>query len=171
MIQKTMSFKCRPSQLVNLDKFLLAGVIIPLLVLMNSFLKEYVPGMLMPDIVTTHLHGLPVYLAVVSFFVLGYSVVRVYATSYEVDPEELRISSGVFYRKKEYAELYRIKDYRLEKPLVYRLFGMGDLILYTSNKTTPVLKLEAIRKPESKYETIRQLVEHNRRAKHVYEID
>lgn len=171
MIQKTISFKCRPSQLVNLDKFLVAALVFAALLLMNSFLREKVPDMSLPDSITTRLYNLPVYLAVVSFFALGYSVIRVYTTIYVVDPEELRINSGVFYRKKEYVELYRIKDYRLEMPLIYRLFRLGNLILYTSDKTTPVLKLEAIRNAEEKYKVIRQLVEYNRKVKHEYEID
>ncbi|MGD9929359.1 MAG: PH domain-containing protein [Mangrovibacterium sp.] len=68
-------------------------------------------------------------------------------------------------------ELYRLKDYRIDRPLIYRLFGLGNLTIYTSDKTTPVFKMEAIANPKMIYKTLRDLVEENRREKHVFEVD
>ena len=56
-------------------------------------------------------------------------------------------------------------------PLIYRIFGLGNLTVYTSDKTTPILHLYAIRKPEEKYQILRGLVEISRKEKRVYEID
>lgn len=61
--------------------------------------------------------------------------------------------------------------YRVERPLIYRMFGLGNLIIYTSDKTTPIFRLEAIREPEEKYKILRGLVEQSRREKHVFEVD
>jgi hypothetical protein len=51
------------------------------------------------------------------------------------------------------------------------MFGLGNLTIYTSDKTTPVLQLNAISEPEEKYTILRGLVELNRREKHVFEVD
>jgi uncharacterized membrane protein YdbT with pleckstrin-like domain len=98
-------------------------------------------------------------------------IVKTSCMRYEITPEELEYHSGIFNRKHEYIELYRIKDFEVQRPLLYRMFGRGDLILYTSDKTTPVFRMEAIRKPEETYTILRAFVERNRRLKHVYEVD
>ena len=61
--------------------------------------------------------------------------------------------------------------YAIEKPLIYRIFDLGNLTIYTSDKTTPILHLYTIRKPDEKYQILRGLVELSRKEKHVYEID
>jgi hypothetical protein len=59
----------------------------------------------------------------------------------------------------------------VDRPLVYRLFGLGNLRVYTSDKTSPVFRLVAIRKPQEIYNILRERVEQNRRDKHVFEVD
>jgi hypothetical protein len=51
------------------------------------------------------------------------------------------------------------------------IFNMGNLVVYTSDKTTPEFRLEAVRDVEDIYKVLRGLVELNRREKHVFEID
>jgi hemolysin-activating ACP:hemolysin acyltransferase len=68
-------------------------------------------------------------------------------------------------------ELYRAKDNSLNQPLVYRLFGLGNLTLFTSDRTHPVFTLWAIRDPEKKYQFLREQVERNRKEKRVFEVD
>lgn len=59
----------------------------------------------------------------------------------------------------------------IEKPFIYRLLGLGNLTIYTSDKTTPVIRMQAIKEPEERYKILRGLVELNRREKHVFEVD
>lgn len=171
MIEKALSFKCKPSQLVNLENFLLTLLVVPVVIVMNEMLKTYVPSILIPEKLVTHIYCLPVYLSVLALLNLAYQILRVWCIRYEIDTEELRYYSGVLSRKHEYIELYRVKDFLIERPLIYRLFGLGNLTIYTSDKTTPVLHLYAIREPEEKYKILRCLVELNRRKKHVFEVD
>jgi uncharacterized membrane protein YdbT with pleckstrin-like domain len=171
MIQNTVYFKSRPSQLINLETFLLTILVVPVILLMDELLKQQLPILFIPAKVAVHIYRLPVYLGAFALLNLAYQILRVYCTSYEVDSEELRHYSGVFQRKQEFIELYRIKDYKIEKPLIYRLFGLGNLTIYTSDKTTPIFHLDAIREPEEKYIILRGLVELNRREKHVFEVD
>lgn len=171
MIQKTVYIKTRPSQIINLEIFALSLLAIPVIILTNGMLKEYLPVPFIPKEITAHLYRLPAYLSAFVLILLAYQILRIYCIRYEVDSEELRYYSGIFKRKHEIIELYRVKDFLIEKPLIYRLLGLGNLTVYTSDKTTPVLRLQAIKEPEEKYKILRGLVELNRREKHVFEVD
>jgi uncharacterized membrane protein YdbT with pleckstrin-like domain len=95
----------------------------------------------------------------------------VWCIRYEITTEELRHIHGILRRRHGYIELYRIKDFQVDRPLVYRIFRLGNLIVYTSDKTSPVFRLKAIRRPEEIYTILRERVEQNRRDKHVFEVD
>lgn len=171
MIQNTVYFKSRPSQLINLETFLLTILAVPVILLMDGILKQQLPVQFLLAKLIVYIYRLPHYLSVFVLLNLAYQVVRVYCIRYEIHAEELRYYSGIFRRKHEFIENYRIKDYRVERPLIYRMFGLGNLIIYTSDKTTPVIRLDAIKEPEEKYKILRGLVELNRREKHVFEVD
>jgi uncharacterized membrane protein YdbT with pleckstrin-like domain len=171
MIENTSHIKCRPSQLVNLGHFLLVLILIPTLLLLGKLIGQHLPPEFIPDKLEPHIFWLPVFLAIVAGANLGYHMLRIRCIHYEITSEELRYYSGILRRKHEFIELYRLKDYRIDRPLIYRLFGLGNLTVYTSDKTTPVFKMEAIANPKKIYKTLRDLVEQNRREKHVFEVD
>ncbi len=171
MIENTTYFKCRPSQLINLQTFLLTILSIPIVVLLKIMLEEQQVSSILPEKLAFHVDRLPIYLSVYVLINLFWQILKVWCIRYEIDPEQLRYSSGVILRKHEFVENYRIKDFLIEKPLIYRMFGLGNLTIYTSDKTTPILHLYAIRKPEEKYQILRGLVEISRKEKRVYEID
>lgn len=171
MIENTTYIQCRPSQLVNLGHFITVLLLVPLLFIPNDALSEFIPSGFIPDTIEVHMLRLPVYVVAAAFLKLGYHVLQIRCTRYEINPGELQHSSGILRRKHGYIELYRIKDFQVDRPLVYRFFGLGNLIVYTSDKTTPVFRLEAVRNPEEIYTVLRGLVELNRREKHVFEID
>ena len=169
---QTLSLKCRPSQLVNLNTFLMTLLAIPVIILLNEMLKTQLPRIpVIQHELSYHLYRLPIYLSVLAGLNIIYQVLQLRCTSYEIGMEEIKYYSGIFKRKLEFIENYRVKDYFIERPLLYRMFGLGTLVLYTSDKTMPVLRLEAIREPEEKYNILRGFVERTRREKHVFEID
>ena len=171
MIENTTYIKCRPSQLLNLGNFLRALVLVPALFLLDELVRQFLPVGFLPEKLAVHLFRLPVYLAVTAGLNLGYHVIRIRCIRYEITPEELKYHSDILIRKHEYIELFRVKDFRIERPFIYRIFGLGTLIIYTSDKTTPVFRMEAVRNTEDTYTVLRGFVERNRREKHVFEVD
>ena len=171
MIENTTYIKCRPSQLVNLGHFLIVLLFIPLIFIPNETISEFLPTELILGNLEIHLIRLPLYLFMAVLLKPGYHILKTCCICYEINPEELQYTSGILHRKHEYIELFRVKDFQVDRPLIYRFFGLGNLVIYTSDKTTPVFRLEAIRKPEEVYTVLRGLVELNRKEKHVYEID
>ncbi len=162
---------CKPSQLINLRY--LPGILIgvALLFVPKAFLSEIIPVGFLPEKFARHLLKLPEYLTVLVFLFLGYQILKVWCIRYEITTGELRHTYGILRRRHGYIELYRIKDFQIDSPLVYRIFRLGNLIVYTSDKTSPVFRLEAIRRPEEIYTILRERVEQNRREKHVFEVD
>jgi uncharacterized membrane protein YdbT with pleckstrin-like domain len=171
MIEEAAYLNCRPSQILNLRYFLLTLVLAPLFFLLKEPVIQQIPSGFIPGKLLIHIHRFPVYLNVVLIFNLGYHVLDVWCTRYEISKGELKHYSGIMHRKHGYIELYRIKDFQVDKPLIYRFFRLGNLVVYTSDKTTPEFRLEAVRDVEDIYKVLRGLVELNRREKHVFEID
>ena len=90
---------------------------------------------------------------------------------YCLPTQRLKLRTGIFTRKTEVTELYRIKDLSLEEPFLYRLFSAGNITLYTSDYSSPQLMLEAIPNSERVAELIRNQVELIRERRKVREID
>jgi uncharacterized membrane protein YdbT with pleckstrin-like domain len=91
--------------------------------------------------------------------------------NYELTSERLHHRSGVLNRKIEVLELYRVKDMRLEMPLLFRIFGLSRIILETSDRSTPLVKLNGIAGGLALADLVRKNVETMRDRKRVREVD
>jgi len=92
-------------------------------------------------------------------------------TRYALTDQRLKTTRGVLNRVTDDLELYRVKDTHFQQSFWQRLVGIGDIVLSTSDATTPTLVLGDIRQAESVRERIRALVERRRDAKRVRELD
>jgi uncharacterized membrane protein YdbT with pleckstrin-like domain len=92
-------------------------------------------------------------------------------TEYEITSERLRINTGVLSRSSDELELYRVKDTRFEQPFWLRIFGLGNVVLSSSDRTDPVITLTAIPGGREVREKLRNQVERLRVRKGVREID
>lgn len=92
-------------------------------------------------------------------------------TSYELTTQRLRIRSGILNRRLDEMELYRVKDYAMEQPLMLRIVGLGNLTIYTSDTTNPQVAVRAIPQVEQVREQLRAAVQTERDRKRVREMD
>lgn len=90
---------------------------------------------------------------------------------YTLTDQRLKFSRGVFTKTVDDLELYRVRDSKLQQNLWERLFGLGELTLYTTDTSTPEVHLRWIRGAEQVRETLRRLVEARRDAKRVRSIE
>ena len=100
-----------------------------------------------------------------------YYYLTIRSTGYRLTTQRLVMVSGILTRRTEEVELYRVKDSQLLQPLSLRLVGLGNIVLRTSDITTPVVVLHAIPQAETARQLIREQVEHIRQTKGVHEID
>jgi uncharacterized membrane protein YdbT with pleckstrin-like domain len=92
-------------------------------------------------------------------------------TTYELTSQRLRIRSGVLNRRVDELELYRVKDYAMEQPLMLRLVGLGNLTMITSDASNPQVAIKAIADVENVREKLRGAVQSERDRKRVRELD
>ncbi|MDQ3058522.1 MAG: PH domain-containing protein [Pseudomonadota bacterium] len=84
---------------------------------------------------------------------------------YALSTERLKTQKGVFSKVTHELELYRVKDIMLEQPFFLRLFGLGNVVLMTTDASTPSLTLRAIPDAENWREKLRRCAEDRRDQK------
>ncbi|WP_428389489.1 PH domain-containing protein [Mucisphaera sp.] len=89
----------------------------------------------------------------------------------EVSSQRIELSTGVFSRVTDDLELYRVRDLTIRQPLVHRLFGLGDIVMETSDRTHPTMILAGIHQPRELRDLIRENVEERRRVTRTREVD
>lgn len=93
-------------------------------------------------------------------------------TRYQLTSQRLMTSSGVLNKLADEMELYRVKDYRVEQPFLLRIFGLGHIVLVSSDKITKHMTLHGVADPlELASTTLRPIIEECRDRKRVREID
>jgi uncharacterized membrane protein YdbT with pleckstrin-like domain len=90
---------------------------------------------------------------------------------YTLTSERLLIETGLFSKRMQSLELYRVKDYTLTEPFLYRMVKLGTVSILTSDPSTPRVEMRAIIQPRSLLDTLRRQVESRRDAKRVREMD
>lgn len=92
-------------------------------------------------------------------------------TTYTLTDQRLKTTRGVFNRRTEDLELYRVRDSRFEQDLAERMLGLGQVVLFTTDETSPEIRIIFIKDAEAVREKIRTLVEARRDAKRVRYLD
>jgi uncharacterized membrane protein YdbT with pleckstrin-like domain len=90
---------------------------------------------------------------------------------YELTTERLKIRQGVFSKAASTIELYRVKDIEVRQPFIYRMLGLENLHVTTSDVSSPFLLFDAIPIAAGLPDKLRNQVEAVRVQKRVREID
>jgi len=99
------------------------------------------------------------------YMLLKWIVVRNHR--YKVTTERIFYTTGIFSKKTEALELYRVRDVDMYEPFWQRMFKLGNISLSTSDKTTSNFLLKAVPNPANLMNEIRKNVEHRRDVKRV----
>jgi uncharacterized membrane protein YdbT with pleckstrin-like domain len=91
-------------------------------------------------------------------------------TVYNLDTEVLHISTGIFLRRTDSLELYRVKDYIVTRNLLMQVFGLMNLTLLTTDLTGPVIILKGIPKSDLP-DIIRERVQRARQNSKIVELN
>ena len=141
--------QCSPSQIVNLKyfvaAFLLAAGIITLYIVTDTPLVLL--GLVLP---------------------LGYAWwkwLTVKTTKLTLTDQRLIISHGIFSKSTNETELYRVRDTSIEEPFFFRMFGVGNVIIYSTDEAEGKLHFNAYSKPHWIKDQIRNNAEICRQKK------
>ncbi|HTD88946.1 MAG TPA: PH domain-containing protein [Candidatus Binatia bacterium] len=146
-----------PSQIINLPIFILCAL---------------VAGALIGAAVLFHQQvGTGAYAiggaAVVPLFIGFWKWLRTRSTKYHLTTERLHVTRGIFSRRTEDLELYRVKDYHIYEPFTMRLFGLADIVLNTTDDANATIFLKAIPDGKGLRDQVRKHVELCRDRKRV----
>ncbi len=88
-------------------------------------------------------------------------------TKYYIKNDRLYIDSGLINSTSDETLLYRIVDLRLRRKLLHKIFGTGDIILYTKVDKHHEILLHNIKNPRETKDMISELVEKSRNTRNV----
>jgi membrane protein YdbS with pleckstrin-like domain len=91
--------------------------------------------------------------------------------TYVITDQRLRVYSGVFVKRIDDVELFRVKDTIYIKPFILGQFGFSDIELLTSDPTWGDSKIKGVKNGRILREKIRKIVNAARDKKGVREID
>ena len=83
-------------------------------------------------------------------------------TKYRVDENRLYVKQGLLKTETDELLLYRIMDIKSSQTLGQRILGVGTVVLFCSDKSSGVLELKNIKKPEQVRRFLSDLVERKR---------
>ena len=140
-----------------------AYTLIVIVLIALAFVNRQVPN---------HAASIGIYLVSLSLAGWGlYRMIGAWLHTYAVSTDVLKEKQGIFNVRTDLLEIYRIKDVTSYEPLHYRLFGAGNIVIESSDRTTPVMTLKALPEPNWVAKTLREAAENARVRKGVREID
>ena len=80
-------------------------------------------------------------------------------TQYQLTTERLIWTRGVFTRRQDQVELYRVRDVSLVQPFYLRVLGLGNVLVMSSDISTPNDSLLAVKQPQDVLDLVRAAVE------------
>ncbi|MGL5981072.1 MAG: PH domain-containing protein [Phocaeicola sp.] len=101
---------------------------------------------------------------------LLYSFVDLRRIEFRINDEQLIMEHGVFTRKCDYMELYRIIDFNEHRSIMQQICGLKSVVIYSGDRNTPKLDVIGVKNDLDLVSIIRERVEFNKQRKGVYEI-
>lgn len=80
-------------------------------------------------------------------------------TTYSLSDDCLFVDKGLVRLQSDEILLYRVRDLSVSQTLGQRIFGVGSIIVQSSDKTSPVLEIRNIKTPFDVKELLHQHVE------------
>lgn len=101
---------------------------------------------------------------------LGYGCLFLLRSRFTLTGEQLIYERGVFSRKSDFIELYRVIDFEENRSFLQQLAGLKTVVVHSGDRTHPHLMIPGVYKRMPLVAMIRERVEYNKQRKGVYEI-
>jgi uncharacterized membrane protein YdbT with pleckstrin-like domain len=101
-----------------------------------------------------------------------YYYLRARGTHYRLTSRRVVIESGIFSKRLEQIDLYRVVDYVVERPFGQRLLGTGNVVIEATDRTQHEVRIDGVRTDVRElYEKLRAATEADKRARGVRVVD
>lgn len=75
---------------------------------------------------------------------------------YEVSPDRIEYGRGIFSRKIDNLDMFRVVDLKLHRTLLDCITGVGSVILVTKDDTDPLFEFEKVADPKDLYDVLKK---------------
>lgn len=118
-----------------------------------------------------HLGAWVLALLTLGLALLYFALVRL-GRSYRITTQRIVLETGIFNKRLEQLDLYRITDFIVERPFGQRLVKNGNLVIRSMDPTTPELKLRYLDTDVvALYEKLRRATEQEKQLRGVRVVD
>lgn len=98
----------------------------------------------------------------IPFFLISLFIKQ--SVRYRITTERLTVIRGILSRSSDDMQLVRIEDLKYYQTFLNRIFKVGDLEIYSTDKSEPALIIEGIDRPDEMKENLWQAVRERRKA-------
>ena len=100
--------------------------------------------------------GVGLGLTILVLLILSLKTIRLKMTHYEVTDDRIEWSRGIFDRRVDNLDMFRVVDLSMRRTLLDCLFGIGTVTLITSDKSDPEFVFEKVRRVRELYDIIKE---------------
>jgi membrane protein YdbS with pleckstrin-like domain len=95
-------------------------------------------------------------LGLVTLLVLIFKTMQVKATYYEISADRIEFGTGLFDRKVDNLDMFRIVDIKLRRSFLDCIVGVGSVLLTTTDKSHPEFMFKKVRYARELYDAIKK---------------
>jgi membrane protein YdbS with pleckstrin-like domain len=95
-------------------------------------------------------------LVIVVGLILFYKAWKIRMTHYEVSPDRIEYGEGIFDRRVDNLDMFRVVDIKLRRNILDCMVGVGTVLLTTSDKSHPEFEFKKIKNSRELYDTIKK---------------
>lgn len=95
-------------------------------------------------------------LAAVTLAVAGLKIALLKSTAYEITPDRIEWSRGVFNRRIDNLDMFRVVDIKLHRSLLDCLLGIGTVVVVSKDETDPQFEFRKVRYPRELYDVLKK---------------
>lgn len=95
-------------------------------------------------------------LVIIAFLTVVYRIAVLKTISYEVSPDRIEWSRGIFSRKIDNIDMFRVVDLRLHRSILDCVFGIGTVTLFTKDQTDPQFSFHKVPRPRKLFNILKK---------------
>ncbi len=134
---------------------LLAVAIVLMAVPLDQYLGEKIMAQKGMDIAVEAVHLIGFVMAAVAVMRVVYKLLKLKSTRYDLSADRIEWTRGIFSRKVDNIDMFRVVDIKLHRTLLDCLLGIGSVTLITKDETDPVFTFEKLRNPRLVYDMVK----------------
>lgn len=95
-------------------------------------------------------------LVIIAFLTTAYRIAVLKTISYEVSPDRIEWSRGIFSRKIDNLDMFRVVDLQLHRSILDCVFGIGTVTLFTKDQTGPEFHFYKVPQPRKLFNILKK---------------